>query len=132
MPRRSPRWPGALSALARQKRVRLIRNPRNLGFAASVNIGLRAAAGHDVVLLNSDTMVPPGWLDELCAVAYGAPDIGTVTPLSNDGSILSYPNQFDVSRLPSLSSHPPPPPSPPPSSSLPPSMTYPTLQPRSG
>jgi GT2 family glycosyltransferase/glycosyltransferase involved in cell wall biosynthesis len=92
----------ALSALARQKRVRLIRNSRNLGFAASVNIGLRAAAAHDVVLLNSDTMVPPGWLDELRAVAYGAPDIGTVTPLSNDGSILSYPNQFDANDIPDL------------------------------
>ena len=92
----------ALSALARHERVRLIRNSRNLGFAASVNIGLRAAAGHDVVLLNSDTMVPPGWLDELRAVAYGAPDIGTVTPLSNDASILSYPNQFDANDIPDL------------------------------
>ena len=91
-----------LSVLARQKRIRLIRNSRNMGFAASVNVGLRAAAGHDVVLLNSDTMVPPGWLDELRTVAYGAPDIGTVTPLSNDGSILSYPNQFDRNDIPDL------------------------------
>ena len=52
---------------------------------------MRAAAGRDVVLLNSDTLVPPGWLEELRAVAYGAPDIGTVTPLSNDATILSYP-----------------------------------------
>lgn len=91
-----------LSVLARQKRVRLIRNPRNLGFAASVNVGLRAAAGHDVVLLNSDTMVATGWLDELRTVAHSAPDIGTVTPLSNDGSILSYPNQFDANDIPDL------------------------------
>ena len=73
-----------------------------MGFAASVNVGLRATVGHDVVLLNSDTLVPPGWLDELRAVAYGAPDIGTVTPLSNDGSILSYPNQFDANDIPDL------------------------------
>jgi GT2 family glycosyltransferase len=91
-----------LSALARQKRIRLIRNSRNMGFAASVNVGLRATAAHDVVLLNSDTLVPPGWLDELRAVAYGAPDIGTVTPLSNDGSILSYPNQFEANDIPDL------------------------------
>ncbi len=92
----------ALSALARQKRIRLIRNSHNLGFAASVNCGLRAAAGHDVVLLNSDTIVPPGWLDELRTIAYSAPDTGTVTPLSNDGSILSYPNQFDANDIPDL------------------------------
>ncbi|HEY2618308.1 MAG TPA: glycosyltransferase, partial [Acetobacteraceae bacterium] len=48
--------------------------------------------GRDVVLLNSDTLVAPGWLEELRAVAYGAPDIGTVTPLSNDATILSYPD----------------------------------------
>ena len=97
-----PAFAQRLRALARQKRVRLIRNSRNMGFAASVNVGLRATVGHDVVLLNSDTVVPPGWLDELRTVAYGAPDIGTVTPLSNDGSIVSYPDQFDANDIPDL------------------------------
>jgi GT2 family glycosyltransferase len=41
------------------------------------------------VLLNSDTLVAPGWLEDLRAVAYSAPDIGTATPLSNDATILS-------------------------------------------
>ena len=45
-----------------------------------------------MVLLNSDTLVPPGWLEGLRAAAYSAPDIGTVTPLSNDATILSYPD----------------------------------------
>ena len=31
-----------------------------------------AAAGRDVVLLNSDTLVAPGWVEELRAAAYGA------------------------------------------------------------
>ena len=43
------------------------------------------------MLLNSDTLVPPGWLERLRDAAYSARDIGTVTPLSNDASILSYP-----------------------------------------
>ena len=47
----------ALDTLARRRRITLIRNTRNLGFAASANIGVRAAAGRDVVLLNSDTLV---------------------------------------------------------------------------
>ena len=39
-----------------------MRNRRNRGFVASVNSGIEAAGTHDVVLLNSDTEVPPGWL----------------------------------------------------------------------
>ena len=70
----------------------LLRHRRNLGFTASANAGIRAAAGRDVVLLNSDTLVAPGWLEELRTVAYSAADIGTVTPLSNDATMLSYPD----------------------------------------
>jgi len=46
-------------------RVRLIRNERNLGFAAGNNVGLRAATGDVLVLLNQDTVVRPGWLAAL-------------------------------------------------------------------
>jgi GT2 family glycosyltransferase len=42
--------------------VRLICNRRNLGYAAGNNVGLRAAAGNVLVLLNQDTVVQPGWL----------------------------------------------------------------------
>ena len=58
--------------------------------------------GATFVLLNSDTLVAPGWLEELRAVAYGAPDIGTVTPLSNDATILSYPDPAGGNDLPDL------------------------------
>ncbi len=92
-----PELSEALDRLARAHRarpggVRLIRNPRNLGFPASANIGMAAAGPRrDVVLLNSDAMVPPGWLERLRDAAWSAPDIGTVAPLSNDATILSYP-----------------------------------------
>ncbi|MBM9403859.1 glycosyltransferase, partial [Gluconacetobacter azotocaptans] len=81
----------ALDGLAAAGSIRLIRHARTLGFPASANDGMCAAAGHDMVLLNSDTLVAGGWLAELAAVAYGAPDIGTVTPLSNDATIFSWP-----------------------------------------
>jgi GT2 family glycosyltransferase len=45
--------------------VRLIRNKRNLGFAAGNNIGLEAATGEVLVLLNQDTEVHEGWLEAL-------------------------------------------------------------------
>ena len=86
-----PELVAALQALGRQRRIRLISLPENRGFPAAANAGLRAAAKRDAVLLNSDTLVPPGWLERLRAAAYSAPDIGTVTPLTNDGTIVSYP-----------------------------------------
>jgi GT2 family glycosyltransferase len=92
----------ALDALARRRRITLIRNTRNLGFAASANVGMRAAAGRDVLLLNSDTLVGAGWLEELRGVAYSAGDIGTVTPLSNDGTILNYPDRGGGNDVPDL------------------------------
>jgi GT2 family glycosyltransferase len=42
--------------------VRLIINDTNRSFAAANNQGLAAARGEMLVLLNNDTMVPPGWL----------------------------------------------------------------------
>jgi GT2 family glycosyltransferase len=65
--------------------VRLIRNERNLGFAAGNNIGLRAAAGDLMVLLNVDTEVHPGWLAALVA-AFEDPATGIV------GCKLLYPD----------------------------------------
>jgi hypothetical protein len=44
-----------------------------------------------VVLLNSDTEVPAGWLDRLAGHAHASPWIGTVTPFSNNATICSYP-----------------------------------------
>ena len=57
----------------------------NLGFAGGVNLGLRHAQGH-VVLLNSDTVVPPGWLERLRDALLGNDDVGMAGPLSNYAS----------------------------------------------
>jgi GT2 family glycosyltransferase len=97
-----PELAAALDDLARRRRIRLIRNRRNLGFAASANVGMRSAPGRDIVLLNSDTLVASGWLEELRGIAYSAPDIGTVTPLSNDATILSYPDVQGGNPVPGL------------------------------
>ena len=80
-----------LDLLAQQGRITLLRNERNLGFVQSVNRGMALHAERDVVLLNSDTEVANDWLDRLRAAAYREPDIATVTPLSNNATICSYP-----------------------------------------
>ena len=97
-----PGLAASLDALAACGRIRLIRHDRNRGFPASANAGLRAAAGTDAVLLNSDTLVTRGWLERLRQAAYAAPEIGTATPLSNDATILSYPAASGGNTVPDL------------------------------
>jgi GT2 family glycosyltransferase/glycosyltransferase involved in cell wall biosynthesis len=80
----------ALDELGAEKRINLLRNPMNLGFAASVNRALARNRTHDAVLLNSDAVVFGDWLERLRAAAYREPKIGTVTPFSNSGAIASY------------------------------------------
>ncbi len=92
----------ALQAIARRRPVRLLRQATNRGFPAAVNAGIQAAAGHDIVLLNSDTLVPPGWLEALATAAQSAPGIGTVCPLSNEATILSYPVSGGGNPMPDL------------------------------
>ncbi|MBI2434487.1 MAG: glycosyltransferase, partial [Candidatus Hydrogenedentes bacterium] len=57
----------------------------NKGFAGGVNLGLQHAEGH-VVLLNSDTLTPRGWLPRLERALLREEDIGMVGPMSNQVS----------------------------------------------
>jgi GT2 family glycosyltransferase/glycosyltransferase involved in cell wall biosynthesis len=86
----------ALSAWLRDQaakgRIHLVRNSRNQGFVASVNRGMVEAGAHDVVLLNSDTEVPSGWLQRLTTQAHADPRVATVSPFSNNATICGYPD----------------------------------------
>ncbi|MDD2031070.1 methyltransferase [Pseudomonas sp. 39167] len=75
-------WPNVLTVLE---------NKVNLGFVKTVNRGMRQAGGADIVFLNSDVIVPDNWLERLTREAYIAPNIGTVTPFSNNATICSFP-----------------------------------------
>lgn len=75
---------------AQDARIRVLTNPRNLGFIGTVNRGFGETAG-DVVLLNSDTIVTHGWLTKMLACAAGDLRIATITPFSNNAEICSYP-----------------------------------------
>ena len=63
----------------RNQRIHIYRNKQNLGFVGTTNQGM-ALSKHDVVLLNSDTIVTPGWLDKLQRCAATDSTIGTITP----------------------------------------------------
>ena len=94
-----PELSAMLRARAGGGEFTLLEHSTNLGFVASANRGLALHPDRDVVLLNSDTLVPPGWLDRLRRAAEGD-FVGTVTPFSNNATLASYPIPFQANRLP--------------------------------
>jgi GT2 family glycosyltransferase/glycosyltransferase involved in cell wall biosynthesis len=80
-----------LQRLAQEGRITLLHNPANAGFVRTVNRGLGLHPERDVLLLNADTEVFGDWLDRLRAAAYRHARTGTVTPLSNNATVCSYP-----------------------------------------
>ena len=95
-----PKLRVALRAFENAGAITLIVNPDNLGFPGAANAGMSLHPDRDVILLNSDTLVPNGWIDRLRAAAYRAGNIGTVTPLSNRATICSYPEINKDNELP--------------------------------
>jgi glycosyltransferase involved in cell wall biosynthesis/GT2 family glycosyltransferase len=77
--------------LAFKDRFAYLYKPVNSGFVGSVNLGFELTAPRDVIVINSDVVLPSGWLERLKAAAYSGSTIVTVTPLTNHGSILSVP-----------------------------------------
>ncbi len=64
------RWPG----------VRTIDAGANLGFSKANNLALRATSGEWVLLLNSDTVVPPGAIDALVGHLRSHPEAAVAGP----------------------------------------------------
>jgi GT2 family glycosyltransferase/glycosyltransferase involved in cell wall biosynthesis len=88
----------ALQRLAERGLIELHRTPQNLGFVGACNLGLVLHPARDVVLLNSDTEVFGDWLDRLKTAAYRGPRTASVTPLSNNAEICSYPHFVQDNR----------------------------------
>ena len=80
-------------------RVKLIENGANLGFARANNIGLAAARGKYLFLVNPDVVVPPGCFEKIIGFMERNPDIGLLGPkmLSPAGGVGA-----SVMRLPTV------------------------------
>lgn len=86
-----PELSNKLDEMAKSGLFTLLINQHNLGFVETVNLGMSLHDERDVVLLNSDTEVYNDWLDRMYNVARKNEHIATVTPLSNNATICSYP-----------------------------------------
>lgn len=64
--------------------VSLIENGSNFGFAKGNNVGLKAATGEFVMLLNNDTVVAPGSVYAMMRHLVRNPKVGVVGPLTNN------------------------------------------------
>ena len=60
--------------------VAVVRMERNAGFSAANNVGIRQSSGDLLLLLNSDTLVPPGMLDALIARLRATPAAAVAGP----------------------------------------------------
>ncbi len=86
----NPRLVEWLEWLGAQHVGELVTNPENLGFPGTCNRAMKIS-GRDVILLNSDTEVYHNWLDRFVEVAASRPRVGTITAMSNNATIASYP-----------------------------------------
>jgi len=76
---------GSAAALAAFAFARLLQLPANVGFSAGNNAGIRATTGELVLLLNSDTVVPPGAIDRLVGRLEAHPSAAVAGPRLVDG-----------------------------------------------
>ena len=88
-----------LDELENLPHVKVFKNKENKGFVKNINVGIKNSNG-DVVLLNSDTVVTPRWLQKLTVAAYSDTSIGTVTPLSNAAGAFSVPEIGKENEIP--------------------------------
>jgi len=83
----------------RYRWVKLIKNKENLGFAKANNIGIKAAKGDYLLLLNNDTIiVQRDWLNNMVATAEEDPKIGIVgcRLIGPDGTIQHVGGWYNI------------------------------------
>lgn len=80
--------------------ARYVQRELNMGFPANCNAAFEETGDADVVLLNSDTVTTPGWLQQIARCAERDPRIATITPWSNNAEICSFPRFCEANPVP--------------------------------
>jgi GT2 family glycosyltransferase/glycosyltransferase involved in cell wall biosynthesis len=83
-------------AIKTHANVSYLRYAEPLGFARSVNAGAAVATGDVLIVLNSDTLVTVGWMDELHRILQADPSLGAITPTTNHAG---EPAQMDFGTI---------------------------------
>ncbi len=80
---------GWLSTLPNDAPIRLIRSPANLGFSGGHNLGMAAVIANYYLILNSDALLRPGFIDRILLEARAHPEAGFIAPRleGDDGSV---------------------------------------------
>ena len=81
-----------LASYASRSDALLIRHDQRLGYTKAANSGVVLGTARNVLLLNSDTIVPPGAIRKLCLALDSHDTLGIVGPLSNAASTQSVPS----------------------------------------
>lgn len=91
---------GSLEALNSQfPQLTIIDSGKNGGFAYGNNVGVRRAVGKYLLLLNNDTEVKPGMLDELYQYAQSNSDVGMLGCRSVDRNGVELPVTHQYENL---------------------------------
>lgn len=104
----------ALKIGQRFPQVKLLQQSSNLGFAGGVNVGISAAIGELIILLNQDCIVQAQWLAQITSAMREHPQFAVAgcTILNADGSVnhsgafLEKPRLFSIHQHEILSSQP--------------------------
>jgi GT2 family glycosyltransferase len=90
---------GVADLVATHNRVHHLRQERNAGFVENVNAAFEATAPADVVVVNSDCVVTPGWFEGLRAAADSDSRIATVSAMADNATIASVPATGEPDRI---------------------------------
>ena len=95
-----PRVTQVLAPYRDRHNITILVNDRNLGFTRTCNRGIEIAGRDDIILLNSDTIVPERWIENLIVAAYSSPRTASATPLSDNAGAFSAPELGGSNRIP--------------------------------
>jgi GT2 family glycosyltransferase/glycosyltransferase involved in cell wall biosynthesis len=73
----------------------VIKTQKQIGYTGSANIGMKHSNAEIMILLNSDTIVPKGWINKLSSCIKSDPAIGLAGALSNAATWQSIPRRRD-------------------------------------
>lgn len=91
-----------IDTLVRDFGFDLVRSETNQGFTFSANVALAMESRNHVLLLNSDAFIGTDTVDRLLKVAHDLPNFASLTPLTNNGTIASFPDSIHGLQLPSF------------------------------